>query len=288
MQHMYRKVLTALLGAVAAAVLLIAPSVASAWAPAGTATVHPGVQVFTEGAQCTANFVYQDASNVYLGQAAHCSGTGSSTDTDGCTSGSLPVGTPVDVTGADHPGTLVYNSWLTMQSKGESDADTCAYNDLALIKIDPADVGKVNPSGPALGGPTGVGSWGGAGSTVYSYGNSELRGGVTALSPKTGLVVQGTASGWSHDVYTVTPGIPGDSGSGFMNGTGGAIGVLSTVAIAPLAASNGVGNLGMELAYLHANAPQFSGVNLVPGTEAFDPNIVGAVTKGLSLKGLGL
>jgi hypothetical protein len=285
---MHRKALTALLGAVAISVLLIAPSVASAWAPADQATVHPGVQVFTQGAQCTANFVYQDASNVYLGQAAHCSGTGAATDTNGCDSGSLPIGTPVDVTGASHPGTLVYNSWLTMQAKGETDPDTCAFNDLALIKLDPADVGSVNPSVPALGGPTGVGAWGGTGSTVYSYGNSELRGGVTALSPKQGIVVQATPSGWSHDVYTVTPGIPGDSGSGFMNATGGAIGVLSTVQLAPLAASNGVGNLPMELAYLHANAPEFSGVNLVPGTEPFNPNVVQAVLKGAGLKGLGL
>jgi hypothetical protein len=288
MQAMHRKALTALLGTVAISVLLIAPSVASAWAPADTATVHPGVQVFTQGAQCTANFVYQDASNVYLGQAAHCSGTGAATDTNGCDSGSLPIGTPVDVTGADHPGTLVYNSWLTMQSKGETDADTCAFNDLALIKLDPADVAKVNPSVPALGGPTGVGAWGGTGSQVYTYGNSELRGGVTALSPKTGLVVQGTPSGWSHDVYTLTPGIPGDSGSGFMNAAGGAIGVLSTVQLAPLVGANGVGNLGMELDYMHANAQGFSGVNLVSGTEPFNANIVQAVLKGVSPKGLGL
>jgi hypothetical protein len=281
---MHRKALTALLGAVAAAVILIAPSVASAWAPADQATIHPGVQVFTQGAQCTANFVYQDASNVYLGQAAHCSGTGAATDTNGCDSGSLPIGTPVDVTGASRQGTLVYNSWLTMQSKGETDADTCAYNDLALIKIDPADVGNVNPSVPAFGGPTGVGNWGGTGSTVYSYGNSELRGGVAALSPKQGIVVQGTPSGWSHDVYTVTPGVPGDSGSGFLNANGAAIGVLSTVQLAPLAASNGVGNLSQELAYMRANDSGLSGVNLVPGTEPFNANVVQAVLKGLGVK----
>src|SRR5437016_7317430 len=108
---MKRKALTALAAAAAISVLAIAPSAASAWAPAGQATIHPGVQVFTDGAQCTSNFVFQDASNVYLGQAAHCSGTGSSTDTNGCTSGSLPIGTPVDVTGASHPGVLVHNSW---------------------------------------------------------------------------------------------------------------------------------------------------------------------------------
>ena len=83
------------------------------------------------------------------------------TETDGCTSGSLPIGTPVEVTGASQPGTLAYNSWLTMQARNETDEDTCAFNDLALIEIDPADVPNVNPSVPGFGGPTGVGSVGG-------------------------------------------------------------------------------------------------------------------------------
>ena len=43
-----------------------------------------------------------------------------------------------------------------MQAKGETDPDTCAYNDLALVKLDPADYGKVNPSIPFWGGPTGL------------------------------------------------------------------------------------------------------------------------------------
>jgi hypothetical protein len=252
------------------------PAAASAWAPAKQATIHPGVQVFTEGAQCTSNFVFEGSGGVYLGQAAHCSGTGGQTETDGCTSGSLPIGTPVEVTGASRPGTLVYNSWLTMQEKGEDDPDTCAYNDLALIRIDPADVGRVNPSVPGFGGPTAVGSVGGLGSTVYSYGNSELRGGVTKLSPKQGVVVQNEGNGWSHNVATVTPGVPGDSGSGFLNGTGEAIGVLSTLQIAPLAGSNGVGDLARELAYMRANS-SFADVRLVPGTEAFKADLTGAI-----------
>jgi hypothetical protein len=236
-------------------VMAVPPSLALAWAPVGQATIHPGVQVFTEGAQCTSNFVFQDASNVYLGQAAHCSGTGGQTETNGCTSGSLPLGTPVGVTGASKPGTLVYNSWLTMQARGENDPDTCAYNDLALIRLDPADVAKVNPSIPGFGGPTGVGSAGGTGSTVYSYGNSELRGGVTKLSPKQGVLVQNEGNGWSHVVVTLTPGIPGDSGSGFLNASGGAIGILSTLQLAPLPATNGVGDLAKELAYMRAKQP---------------------------------
>lgn len=252
------------------------PTSAAAWAPAGQATVHPGVQVFTEGAQCTANFVFEEGTEVYLGQAAHCAGTGGATETDGCDSGSLPLGTPVEVSGASRPGRLAYSSWLTMQARGETNPDACAFNDLALIRIDPADVGRVNPSVPGFGGPTGVGAVGGLGSTVYSYGNSSLRGGVTQLSPKQGVLVQNEGNGWSHNVVTLTPGVPGDSGSGFLNGSGAAIGVLSTLQIAPLAGSNGVGDLGKELGYLRSHTAH-AGMRLVPGTEPFKPNLVGAI-----------
>jgi hypothetical protein len=258
------------------ATLALAPA-ASAWAPAGSAAVHPGVQTFTAGGQCTSNFIFSDGSNVYIGQAAHCSGTGGNTATDGCTSGSLPIGTKVDVTGASKQGTLVYNSWLTMQGKKEANVDTCAYNDLALVQLDPSDVGKVNPSVPAFGGPTGVAEAPTtAGATVYTYGNSELRGGVTKLSPKQGTVVQQQGNGWSRDVYTATPGIPGDSGSGFLDSNGSAIGVLSTVQIAPLAGSNGVGDLAREITYMHANSA-FGGVNVVPGTQPFNGSLVSAI-----------
>src|SRR5829696_9923173 len=251
----------------------VGSSATAAWAPAGSATVHPGVQVFTEGAQCTSNFVFQEGEAVYLGQAAHCSGTGSSTETDGCETGSLPIGTPVEVTGASKPGKLAYNSWLAMQGVREPNPDTCAYNDLALIRIDPVDVGRVNPSVPAFGGPTGVDTVNGnLGETVYSYGNSELRLGVTKLSPKQGVVVQNEGGGWSHNVVTVTPGVPGDSGSGFLDETGHAIGTLSTLQIAPLAGSNGVGDLPKELAYARAHG--FPGLELVHGTEPFNADPV--------------
>jgi len=278
---MKRRALTALVAAAAISAFAFAPAGASAWAPADQATIHPGVQTVTSGGQCTSNFVFQDGSNVYLGQAAHCSGTGAATETDGCDSGSQPIGTSVEVEGASQPGTMVYNSWLAMQAAGETDADTCAYNDLALVRLNPADVANVNPSVPGFGGPTGLGSWGGTGSTVYTYGNSSLRGGIAALSPKQGIVVQNAPSGWSHDVYTLTPGIPGDSGSGFLNATGGAIGTLSTVQLAPLAGSNGVGDLPKELAYAQAHG--FGGTNLVAGTEPFTANTVGAILKGIGL-----
>src|SRR3954462_13704959 len=78
------------------AVSIVIPSAPEAsagptWAPAATAAIHPGVQTFTAGAQCTANFVFYSGTTVYIGQAAHCSGTGTATETDGCTSASLPL-----------------------------------------------------------------------------------------------------------------------------------------------------------------------------------------------------
>ncbi|MEA2330779.1 MAG: hypothetical protein QOH58_917 [Thermoleophilaceae bacterium] len=266
--------LTTLVCSLAIAGLL--PAAAGAWAPAGQATVHPGVQTFTAGGQCTANFIYTGGGNTYIGQAAHCASTGAATDTDGCLAASLPLGTPVEITGASRPGTLAYSSWLTMQANGESNPDVCAYNDLALVRIDPADVPNVNPSVPGFGGPTGLGGPSATGDDVYSYGNSSLRGGVTQLSPKRGIVVTTEGNGWSRTVYTVTPGIPGDSGSGFLNGSGQAIGTLSTVAIAPLAGSNGVADLGRELAYMRANS-SLSDVQLENGTEPFTADVVGAI-----------
>ena len=215
---------------------------------AATATVHPGVQTLTEGAQCASNFVFTNGSDVYLGQAAHCSGTGAATDTNGCDSASLPIGTKVDVDGAGAQGTMVYDSWIAMQQAGESAEETCAYNDLALIRLDPSDVPKTNPSIPDFGGPSGVGT-ASAGSRSTHTATRSSASGVTLLSPKNGLVVSTTAGGWSYTVYTATPGIPGDSGSAFLDSQGQALGILSTVAIAPLPASNGVGAVGKEIAY---------------------------------------
>lgn len=259
------------LGAGTAAALVAAPAAqAQPWADAGSATVQPGVMTYTDGAQCTANFVFTDgAGDVFLGQAAHCAGTGGATETDGCDASSLPLGTPVEIDGATEPGTLVYSSWLTMQTAGETDSETCAYNDFALVQVDPADVGRVNPSVPFYGGPTGVDRDGvPTGDEVYSYGNSSLRLGLSPLSPKAGSSLGDTPEGWSHTVYTATPGIPGDSGSAFLSQDGTANGVLSTVAIAPLAGSNGVSDLGLMLDYASTHGTD---VALANGTEPFTP-----------------
>ncbi len=272
--------------ALAAATTLAAPAVSAAepgYAPAATATITPGVQMYTNGAQCTANFVFDDAAgNTYVGYAAHCAGLGEATDTNGCQNDSVPLGTKVTFrkggsllsSGTElGTGKLVYSSWRTMRAIGTTNENACAFNDFALVQVDAKDTGKVNPSIPFFGGPTGIDTDGtAAGDKVYSYGNSSLRAGLSPLSPKFGISLGDSAAdgGWSHPLYTLTPGVPGDSGSAFVSENGKAIGTLSTLGLAPLPLSNNIGDLGNELAFAQANSG-IAGLDLVLGTEPFSP-----------------
>lgn len=258
----------------AALAVAVAPAAWAAeptqFAPSDEATVKPGVMTLTDGAQCTANFVFTDGTDVFLGQAAHCAGTGGSTQTDGCTADSLPLGTPVEVEGASRPGTLAYSSWLSMQDVGEADPQTCAFNDFALVRLDPADISRTSPTMPFYGGPTAVEPDGTQnGDTVYAYSNSSLRQGLEALRPKTGTSLGTSGDGRTHTVLTVLPGIPGDSGSGYLTADGEAFGILSTLNIAPEAGTNGVSDLRSALDYANNTGDLAGTVELVPGTEPF-------------------
>ena len=51
--------------------------------------------------------------------------------------------------------------------------------------------------------------------------------------------------------------------------------MLSTVALAPLAGSNGVGDLSRELAYARAHG--LSDLQVANGTEPFTTDVVGAI-----------
>lgn len=265
--------------------LLAAPSApgasAASWAPADEAAIRPGVQMYTRGAQCTGNFVFRDGlGRVYVGYAAHCAGTGAATETDGCDADSLPLGTKVrfaeggSLAGGGTTvgyGVLAYSSWLTMQRLGTRDENGCLYNDFALVLLTPGAAARVNPTVPFWGGPVGLDIDGtDPGEDVYSYGSSSLRAGAGVLAPKQGYSLGTAGGGWTHPVYTLTPGVPGDSGSAFLDGAGRAVGVLSTLAIAPLAGSNGVGDLRRQLRFarLHSGIAE---LRLVRGTEPFRP-----------------
>ncbi|MBW3658400.1 MAG: serine protease [Actinobacteria bacterium] len=231
-------------------VALVAVLLPGAPADAAGGAIRPGVELVTDGAQCTANFIFTDRTGArFIGMSAHCASATDGTTPDGCRERSLPLGTEVRIDGATRPGTLAYSSWSTMRRVGERDRSTCLYNDFALVRIDPADHRRVNPTVPVFGGPTGIAARSAAGDRVYSYGNSGLRPG-DRLDAKRGRSYGTTADGWATRVFTFTPGIPGDSGSGFLDAQGRAIGVLSSLSIFPGPGDNTITNLAKALEYM--------------------------------------
>ncbi len=222
--------------------------------PAAQATIRPGVQVVTGNGQCTANYVYHRAGELYLGMAAHCAGLGEQTDTNGCATESRPLGTPVTIAGAEHRGTLAYSSWAAMEANGERDPLACAHNDFALIRIDPRDHDRVNPTVPHWGGPVGVASPTAPALNGYrAYGNSSLRQGLTLLSPMWGFAAGNhTAGGWLRQAVTLLPGVPGDSGMGLQTYDGLAAGVLSSISIFPDTGLLNFTDVAMAMRYARA------------------------------------
>jgi hypothetical protein len=248
-----------------------AAPITGSFAAAGTASITPGVAMLARldartVSSCTADFVFTARGALHLGFSAHCTGTGDSDDRTGCTAPTLPLGTMVGIRGPRGEraqGRLVYNSWRAMQQRRETDPALCRYNDFALVALDPADAGKVNPSVPRLGGPTGLDVDGLVrNEAVYSYQPNNGGSGV-----KRGRSLGDDDDGRTHRVVITPPGIPGDSGSGFLDARGRAFGVLSTEFL-DRQHSNGVTDLALALAY----AKRYSGlgtVALVRGTEPF-------------------
>jgi NAD(P)-dependent dehydrogenase (short-subunit alcohol dehydrogenase family) len=104
--------------------------------------------------------------------------------------------------------TLAYSSWPATRQLGEKDPNTCAYNDLALVRLDPALTAHANPSLPYWGGRAGLDTSGvEAGPRVYSDGNSSLRHGIAALSPQAGQnkADDPSAGRWTHALLSPTP-----------------------------------------------------------------------------------
>ncbi len=232
------------------------------------------------GAQCTTNFVFRDArGRVYLGYAAHCAGKGEATDTDGCRTTSHPLGTRVRFaeggtlvdggTTVGH-GRLAYSSWTTMRKLGAG-SNACAANDFALVRVASGRRPQGQPEHPDLG-------W--------------TRRPLDRREPARGRRCTPTASPacarprcsrrrparrWDRRTAagagTSTPPRPASRATpaaGSSTQDGRAVGTLSTVAIAPLAGSNGLGDLASELRYAQRHSG-IKGLRLVRGTEPFSP-----------------
>lgn len=266
------RLLVGLVLAVVAAALL--PGSADAGGPrlAGPgAPIRPGVNVVVSGSLCTSNFVFRQriagqSDRLYLGLAAHCVAEGDTVDGCARENVAVPEGTRADIRGDDgrtYVGQVEYVSWRTMQQRNERNSSRCEGNDFALIRILEGDV---HARVPVLGGPTSIGR--GPlrfGDLVQSYQNTSLRLGLEPLKPKVGTAVTTQSGGWSHLVYTATPGIPGDSGSGLMDEHGRARGVASTIVLAPYTGANYFADLHLAVEYMKATTAPWDGLELVPG-----------------------
>ena len=236
----------------------------------GNAPITPGVLMLSpvgpnSTSACTAAFVFTGPDATYLGYAAHCAAGGAATGLSGCAEQTLALGTPVAIesTGFRTSGRLAYTSWGTMQKQGETDQALCTLNDFALVALDPGDAGRVDPTVPALGGPTGLDSDGLVqGEPVYSY---QPQNGGQAV--KSGKSLGDESGGLTHHVETSPPGRPGDSGSGYLDGKGRAFGVLSTLFLDG-SSSNGVTDLAHALAYANRHGG-IGTVSLVLGEAPF-------------------
>lgn len=249
------------------------------WAPAARATITPGTQTFTGGGQCTTNFVFTDADGgVYLGQAAHCARLAEGTD--GCRARTHPLGTKVVFTAGATTGDpgrtlghgrLAYSSWRTMQARDVRDRVLCAYNDFALVEVPRSQRAKVNPSLPFWGGPDGLTQYGASsGDQVFGFGRSSLRRSDSRSSRQAAIAMhdRSEARGWSHTIASSSPGLPGDSGSGYVDVHGRAIGTLSTLTLGTLFVWNGLSDLSRELAYARRHSG-IRGLRLELGTTRF-------------------
>jgi hypothetical protein len=226
------------------------------WADPANATIRPGSTINNPSGSCTSNFVFTQGADVFLGLAAHCFTLEGSTATNGCTTNSRGLGTSVNIQGATRPGTLVYSSWIAMQQAGET-GDACDFNDFALVKIHPNDIPRVSPAVRHFGGPAGMVESAPIATKVITFGATPMRpgidvGGIAHTGAREGYTVITMGGGWSHIIYTNTPGLPGDSGSAVMTGNGDALGVLVTLVLAPTPGANGVTNLARALDYAEA------------------------------------
>ena len=195
-------------------------------ASAAAADVRPGVQTITDGSgQCTGNFIFSDGAEdlprpvralrehrrEHRHERLHRPVAAARHARRG--RGRVEPGL---VPGRRHPRLQLVDHHEA--ARRDVNSETCRYNDFALIEL-PAGT-ATNPTVPFWGGPQGIGGTATPAATSISYGNSSLRFGIEVLKPKRGVTVTSTPGGWSHTVYTATPGIPGDSGSAFLNANG--------------------------------------------------------------------
>jgi len=220
---------TIALGVLTATLLAVGLSGPAAAAPGVTAgRIGPGTQLVTAGRSCTANFVFRDAQHrVFVGYAASCA-TRTPAGAAGTCARSLPQGTVVRLADRGRTlgyGALRYSSFRSLRRAGVTDAASCAADDFALVEIRGAARRRVSPAVPYWGGPTGVADLPAAGATVFGLARPSA---AARTIPRAGQV--STVSTSIAAVTTLLPGTRAERGSGFLDESGRAVGILTSSA----------------------------------------------------------
>ncbi|HEU5034999.1 MAG TPA: hypothetical protein VFT62_09620 [Mycobacteriales bacterium] len=236
---------------------------AHTWAGTSSATVHPGVVITVAGVRCVAGYVLADRHHVYLAVPASCTGVSDGSPVDGCLSAQVPVGLPVHVQGARHDGVLAYTSFTQMQLTGEQRSNRCANNSLSLVRLDPRDVKRTNPSLPAVGGPSAVST---DASALPDQLSVLLNGAVTQAQ-----ATSTTAGGWARGMVVDGQVNAFSVGSPVVDAKGRAVGMVTYVPFQGGPGQTSVSDLGRELRLLR-RTPGFAHVHLVRGTAGYAPS----------------
>lgn len=247
--------------------------------------IRPGVNVVANGSLCTSNFLYTlNDQTVYIGVAAHCFSPDTNQGIDPCEAQNLPIGfDQVQIENAQFPGELVYSSWQAMKEVGESPGSAaCAFNDFALVRIDPRDLANIHPAVRAIGGPIALrGGVAEIGESFSAYGRSPDHFGIETLETRSGTITGVLGGGWFYETATTNPlnsAIPGDSGGPVLDGEGRALAVTSvltfTLGLTLTPVTNGVVNLDRALEYAMDNGFINRGVSLMVWGESSPPGFL--------------
>lgn len=167
--------------------------------------IRPGSWMISP-AMCTMNFVFGSGTDLYIGTAGHCTEVG-----DTVTLLVLP--------------NLLVDIGTTVKSVNNDIGD-----DFALVRIDPALAGQVNPSMAIVGGPT-ASAPAPIGTPVLHVGHGLAVG--TGGTPRAGLVTySGTGDNPGSDAIGWDGlGTPGDSGSPVRSLNGEAVGNFTHIVV---------------------------------------------------------
>lgn len=218
-------------------------------APVGTGScpgVRPGAVVLTPNL-CTLNFLFLGGDGrAYMGTAGHCAlGKGPTGEDVGEQSWNPGVG-PVARDGAGQRiGEFAY---AVLQSP----------KDFALVRLEKGV--EASPKACHFGGPTGINNDVSAAPMVLEYYGNGL--GVGTVLPARSAIALGTPD--LDHVFASGAAIPGDSGSGVMDSSGRALGVLVTLGLH--ATTIGTGGVDAGIVGITRLGPQVERAEQVIGT----------------------